>query len=54
MTNYWNKVKDGGVLCGHDRSLNGVKMALEEFTATIAKNFAPSEEPQIDSWYILK
>lgn len=54
MTNYWNKVKDGGVLCGHDRSLHGVKMALEEFTATIAKNFTPSEEPQTESWYILK
>jgi len=54
MTNYWEKVKDGGVLCGHDRSLDGVKKALEEFTAIIAKNFTPSELPQVDSWYIIK
>ena len=54
MTNYWEKVKDGGVLCGHDRNLPGVKKALEEFTAIIAKNFTPSEEPQIESWYITK
>jgi predicted O-methyltransferase YrrM len=50
MTNYWNKVKSGGVLCGHDRSLSGVAQALAEF----GKDFTPSEEPQGDSWYIIK
>jgi predicted O-methyltransferase YrrM len=50
ITNYWAKVKPGGVLCGHDRSLSGVAQALEEF----GKSFTPSEEPQNDSWYILK
>ena len=54
MNKYWNKVKDGGILCGHDRSLDGVRKALEEFTATIDKNFTASENPQQDSWYIIK
>ena len=50
MTNYWTKVKSGGILCGHDRSLSGVAQALAEF----GKGFTPSEEPQGDSWYIIK
>jgi len=50
MTNYWNKVKSGGVLCGHDRSLSGVAQALAKFS----HQFTPTEEPQGDSWYIIK
>lgn len=50
MTNYWTKVKPGGVLCGHDRSLSGVIQALEDFK----KPFVATEEPQFDSWYIIK
>jgi hypothetical protein len=34
----------------NNRSLSGVAQALEEF----GKSFTPSEEPQNDSWYILK
>ena len=54
ITNYWNKVKEGGILCGHDRSLDGVRKALQEFTAIIGKEFIVTEEPQEDSWYIIK
>lgn len=50
ITNYWGKVKHGGVLCGHDRSLEGVKKALDEFGVS----YIETNDPQPDSWYILK
>ena len=50
ITNYWPKVKSGGILCGHDRSLSGVAQALVDF----GHEFTPTEEPQGDSWYIVK
>ena len=50
ITNYWTKVKSGGILCGHDRSLSGVAQALVDF----GHEFTPTEEPQGDSWYIVK
>jgi len=50
INEYWKKVKSGGVLCGHDRSLTGVAQALAEF----GHQFTPTEQPQGDSWYIVK
>jgi hypothetical protein len=51
---YWEKIKEGGILCGHDRNLDGVKRALKEFSARINKNFIATEQPQQQSWYITK
>lgn len=54
ITNYWNKVKSGGVLCGHDRNLIGVSRALAQFCREKNLSFTPTESPQIESWYIIK
>jgi len=51
---YWEKIKEGGILCGHDRNLEGVKKALEEFSTRIGKVFIATEQPQQQSWYIEK
>ena len=50
MTHYWHKIKSGGILCGHDRSLTDVAQALVDF----GREFTPTDEPQSDSWYIIK
>ena len=54
IKNYWQKVKSGGILCGHDRSLDGVKRALNEFCANNNLSFIETEFPQYDSWFIKK
>lgn len=54
VTNYWSKVRPGGVLCGHDRSLPEVRRAVDEFCASVGCNLLTSEEPQSDSWYVIK
>lgn len=54
ITNYWSKIKSGGVLCGHDRNLSGVSKALAQFCEEKDIPFTPSESPQTESWYIVK
>lgn len=54
ITNYWKLVKSGGILCGHDRSLEGVSRALNEFMSENNLTYVATEQPQTDSWYIIK
>jgi predicted O-methyltransferase YrrM len=51
---YWPKVAKGGILCGHDRSLPEVHKALTDFCRDFRLQFTPTEEPQKDSWFIVK
>lgn len=54
ITNYWKLVKTGGILCGHDRSLEGVSRALNQFIIDNNISYVSTEQPQSDSWYIIK
>ena len=50
IENYWNKLKEGGVLAGHDISFPGVSKAFCEF---VSKN---KLEPNIQGmdWWVIK
>ena len=54
IMNYWAKVKPGGMLCGHDRSLSSVWRAVIQFTTENELPVYQTEEPQSDSWFIPK
>ena len=51
---YWPKVKEGGLLCGHDRSLPEVNKAITDFCRQMGLQVTMSEEPQQDSWFVVK
>lgn len=51
---YWPLIAEGGILAGHDRSLPEVHRALTDFCRDIRVQYTASEDPQQDSWYIVK
>ena len=50
MLNYWPKVKNGGVLAGHDLVIEGVKKAVNQF----CEENKVTHESNGNDWWILK
>lgn len=50
--NYWSKVKDGGLFCGHDyKTIPGVNRSVNEFAGSINKTVLTTVN---DVWYYFK
>ena len=49
---WYNKVKPGGVYCGHDYSMDGVKAATTQFFSFTGHTLNNHKDPAVDVWWV--
>lgn len=54
IDNWWPLVKQGGLLCGHDFSMDGVKLAVRDAFQEKCKGIMAWTLPESDIWMMFK